>query len=138
MSRSGYSDECGTWDLIRWRGQVASAIRGRRGQAFLRDLLEALDAMPVKRLIDYELESDGEYCTLGVLGARRGLDMAKIDADDRTQVAAAFGIAQQLAAEIEFMNDDYWLGEIPEARWARMREWVASQISEDAAMSRSQ
>jgi hypothetical protein len=47
MSRSGYSDDHSEWDLIRWRGAVASAIRGKRGQAFLRELLVALDAMPV-------------------------------------------------------------------------------------------
>jgi hypothetical protein len=37
MSRSGYSDDLENWSLIRWRGAVASAIRGRRGQAFLRE-----------------------------------------------------------------------------------------------------
>ena len=38
MSRSGYSDDLDNWDLIRWRGQVSSAIRGKRGQGFLREL----------------------------------------------------------------------------------------------------
>ncbi|KGC50992.1 hypothetical protein DO66_5867 [Burkholderia pseudomallei] len=36
MSRSGYSDDCGGWSLIRWRGAVNSAIKGARGQKFLR------------------------------------------------------------------------------------------------------
>ena len=31
MSRSGYEDGLEMWDLIRWRGAVASAIRGKRG-----------------------------------------------------------------------------------------------------------
>ena len=34
MSRSGYTDECDGWELVRWRGAVNSAIRGKRGQAF--------------------------------------------------------------------------------------------------------
>jgi hypothetical protein len=37
MSRSGYSDDYGDdepWQLIMWRGAVASAFRGRRGQPF--------------------------------------------------------------------------------------------------------
>ena len=63
MSRSGYVDEIENWALIRWRGQVASAIRGRRGQRLLRDLLVALDAMPEKELIVHELETaSGGMC----------------------------------------------------------------------------
>lgn len=52
MSRSGYADWCDdNWAMIRWRGAVASAVRGKRGQAFLRELATTLDAMPEKRLI---------------------------------------------------------------------------------------
>jgi hypothetical protein len=51
MSRSGYTDDVEySWRSIMWRGRVVSAIRGKRGQALLRDLLAALDAMPDKRL----------------------------------------------------------------------------------------
>lgn len=32
MSRCGYSDDYDQWALIRWRGAVESAIRGKRGQ----------------------------------------------------------------------------------------------------------
>lgn len=57
MSRSGYVDDMDdTLALGRWRAQVASATRGKRGQKLLRDLLAALDAMPEKRLVAYELE----------------------------------------------------------------------------------
>lgn len=57
MSRSGYSEDYDGdhWDLIRWRGAVASSIRGKRGQAFLREALAALDAMPEKKLITGDL-----------------------------------------------------------------------------------
>lgn len=48
MSRSEYSENLDSWSLIRWRGQVVSAIRGKRGQAFLRELVDALEAMPEK------------------------------------------------------------------------------------------
>ena len=35
MSRSGYIDDMDdTWQFIKWRGQVASAIRGARGQGY--------------------------------------------------------------------------------------------------------
>ncbi|WP_236202204.1 hypothetical protein [Pseudomonas pseudonitroreducens] len=140
MSRSGYSDDCGGWNLICWRGAVNSAIKGKRSQAFLIELREALDAMPEKRLITEELEADGQFCTLGVLGAKRGIDMSNLAPDCRETVAAAFDIAPALAAEIVFKNDEYpggfydgsgkWSRETPEQRWQRMRNWVEASIQE--------
>jgi hypothetical protein len=65
VSRSGYSDGCEGWDLIRWRGAVESAIRGKRGQAFLKELLAALDALPEKKLVANELVTlQGQVCIL--------------------------------------------------------------------------
>ena len=143
MSRSGYSDDCDGWSLICWRGAVASAIRGKRGQAFLVELRGALDAMPDKRLVTDTLEADGQYCTLGALGAKRGLDMSQIDSHDRESVAKAFDIAEALAAEIVYENDDNpgefvqddtgrWklIRDTPERRWQRMRKWVESNIQQ--------
>lgn len=126
MSRSGYSDDCEQWSLIRWRGAVASSIRGKRGQAFLREMLAALDAMPDKRLIKDELAEPGHIdlghwglhegpplvCALGSVGVARGLDMSEIDPEDRESVASAFGIPHALACEIMYENDEvaggYW------------------------------
>ena len=129
MSRSGYSDDCDGWSLICWRGAVTSALKGRRGQEFLEQLAESLDEMPVKRLIAHNLEAQGEFCTIGVLGAKRGVHMANIDPNDREEVARVFGIAPAMAAEIVFMNDEgSYLAETPEQRWARMRKWVGEQL----------
>lgn len=128
MSRAGYNDDIDQWDLIRWRGQVASAIRGKRGQAMLRDLLAALDAMPVKALITEELEQDGDVCALGALGRARGIDMTELDPGEPVDVAAAFNIAEQLAREIVYENDEGGWKETAEERWTRMRKWVAGKI----------
>lgn len=143
MSRSGYSDDCGGWDLICWRGAVKSALKGKRGQAFLIELRDALDAMPDKRLVTDTLEADGQFCTLGVLGAKRGIDMSGIDSHCRESVSEAFGIAEAMAAEIVFENDEHpghyemqadgggkWVAEYPERRWKRMRNWVDSNIQQ--------
>lgn len=143
MSRSGYSDDCGGWDLICWRGAVKSALKGKRGQAFLIELRDAMDAMPDKRLVTDTLEADGQFCTLGVLGAKRGLDMARIDSHCRESVSQAFGIAKAMAAEIVFENDERdgkyelqadgrykLIHETPERRWLRMRKWVDSHIEQ--------
>lgn len=131
MSRSGYSDDCE--DINLWRGTVARAIGGKRGQAFLAELLAALDAMPVKQLIPEELEMGGEVCAIGSVGIKRGLDMSDLDVEEPRQIAKQFGIAPALVQEIEYMNDEgTYLPETPEERWTRMRAWVASQIADRA------
>ena len=128
MGRSGYSDDCD--NVAMWRGTVASSIRGRRGQVFLRELLTALDAMTEKRLIPDELELSGEVCAIGALGRQRGVDMSKMDPNDGDQVAAAFDIARHLALEVVYMNDEVGRWQTPEQRWQRMRGWVAAQIKQ--------
>lgn len=108
MSRHGYVDEWDdTWATIRWQGAVKSAIRGKRGQALLREMLAALDAMPEKWLAAESLvTAEGEYCALGVLGKARGLDIEALDPDDCDAVALAFGISPTLVREIVYTNDE--------------------------------
>jgi hypothetical protein len=132
VSRSGYSDDCDGWALIRWRGAVKSATSGKRGQKLLTDIAAAMDAMPVKRLVADSLTTPtGEFCTLGVVGHAQGIDIAALDPEDSDAVAKAFGIAPALAKEIVFKNDEGgWPNETPEMRWTRMREWTRRRIKE--------
>lgn len=133
MSRSGYVEDgfMNQLEFGRWRGAVRRAIRGQRGQAFLRDLAREMDAMPVKTLIDGDLiTSEGDCCTIGVICKARGLDVSQVDPHDRDQVADLVGIAPAMAAEIEFENDDdFGPGQTPEQRWVRMRKWVDDQLA---------
>jgi hypothetical protein len=129
MSRHGYNDDINQWQMIKWRGQVASAIRGRRGQLLLVALRDALDAMPERALIAGELvEENGDVCALGCLAKARGMDVSEVDPEDSDQVADVFGIAPQLAREIVYENDEGAWGETPEQRWERMRKWVGAHI----------
>lgn len=135
MSRAQYDDCLDSWDLIRWRGAVAQATRGARGQAFLREMLAALDAMPEKRLIRNELvRADGAVCALGAVACARGLDASKIEPEEPEQVAGAFGIAPALAREIAYENDETHvmrgdaLYDEGERLWRHMRAWVQKQI----------
>lgn len=145
MSRSGYTDDgwYNPWGLICWRGAVASALRGKRGQMFLLEMLTALDALPVKRLVKDELVDVDhmsfshwglhEYesvCAIGAVGKRRGVDMEKMDPEDYYEVAGEFNIAMAMAQEIMWVNDEGAYRETPEERYARVRKWVASQITE--------
>ena len=138
MNRACYSESCDGWDLIRWRGAVKSAIRGKRGQGFLRELLDTLDQMPEKKLISDELVTPaGEVCALGSVMVKRGIDTSDIELEDADQIGSKLNIAPALVREIEFLNDsfmDYWRTtnseEVASSRWHYMRAWVASKIQE--------
>lgn len=109
MSRSGLYEDDGEDTLAhgRWRGAVMSAIRGKRGQAFLRELADALDAMPEKHLVAGALQSeDGCHCTLGVIGLKRGLDVASMDVDDYDAIAGSLQVNAKIAQEIMWENDE--------------------------------
>jgi len=130
MSRSGYSYDCENLEL--WRNAVERAIKGKRGQKFLRELADAMDAMPAKRLISGALidETTGEVCAIGAVCKARGLDVSRVEVFDPQAVGGAVGIARALAAEIEWINDeDDRSTETPEQRWQRVRGWVDSQIA---------
>lgn len=149
MSRAGYSEDCDDlWAHIRWRGAVTSALRGRTGQAFLVELRAALDVMAEKRLAKEVLVEETEVaavdgkppvplvhaCALGVVAQARGLDTAKIDIDDYDNIHAPFGIANALAREIIWENDESWpYPKTPEERWRKMRWWVESKIEQRRA-----
>lgn len=137
MSRSGYSDDCENLNL--YRASVDRAVRGKRGQAFLREMAAALDAMPVKELITDRVVEDGSVCAIGSVALARGIDVSTLDVHNGTRVAARFGIAPALACEIAYANDecgDYrhrdtdgrYREETPAERWTRMREWVARYL----------
>lgn len=135
MSRSGYSDDHEGWASICWRGAVNSALKGARGQAFLKEALVALDALEPKALIAESLSVNGGVCTLGAVGAARGIDMAPLEGyegRDNSRVAArAFDIAPAMAAEIMFHNDEgNYRDETDEQRYTRMHKWIVAQIKE--------
>lgn len=138
MSRSGYTDDCDdTWEMIRWAGILKSARRGKRGQAFFRELVAALDAMPEKRLVEGALETEeGAVCALGCLGRAKGVRLAELSPKpdefgdeewDHDALGAAFNVAPSLAREVMYRNDDYF-GGTPEQRWEKVRDWAARQI----------
>jgi len=146
MSRSNYSDDCENLGL--WRGAVQRATFGYRGQAFLRKLRDALDAMPDKRLIaDAIKDEHGNVCALGAVDPTVEIYHAE-------ELAEHFGIARALAAEIVYINDErgegdwvrgegpaqnpwgyppyVWVACTPEERWRQVRAWVGEQIIGEA------
>ncbi len=131
MSRSGYSEDLDQQELALYRGRVTRALKGKRGQSFLKELASEMDAMPVKELIAEELiNSEGKCCAIGVVCKSRGLDVSSVDYEDSEAVGNMVGIAQTMAAEIEFINDDdfAWKEETPHQRWERVRKWISRQL----------
>lgn len=130
MSRSGYSDDCEHLGL--YRHAVDRAITGRRGQAFLRELITALDTMPAKRLAAGLFVDGDQVCAMGAVAVVRGLDTSTLDESEPYEVGAFLGIPTALAAEIAFENDErpHYRGvdETDEGRWQRMRDWATDHI----------
>lgn len=163
MGRSGYVESDGfgdydTWDYIRQCGARKSALRGKRGQAFLRRLAAALEAMPVKSLCAIPSAEDGhwegcwgepgrrfveapgadrlglptgEVCALGSLARLNGIDPSAIDATDHKGLAKMFDVAPTVIRDIEWENDEACGS--GEERWKRLREWVQENLIEPAA-----
>ena len=128
MSRSGYTEDGENYEL--YRATVKRAIKGKRGQAFLKELAAAMDAMPVKELIDEELVSEKGCCAIGVVCKARGLNTENVDIYDAAAIGKLVNISKSMAAEIEYYNDEYYEfpEEDPASRWQRMRNWVEKRI----------
>ena len=130
MNRSGYTDDCDEDEADEWRRKVADAIASPQGQAFLRELATALDALPDKWLIEEQLvDEEGDYCAIGAVCRARGIDTEGMDGDGMECVAERLGVPWPLAAEIVNENDGF--RETPAARWQRMRKWVERHITQE-------
>ena len=143
MSRSGYSEDLDNWALIRWRGAVASAIKGKKGQALLKEMEAALLALPEKRLCTGWVDPEAsEVCALGSVALKRKMDAGKhrIDSFEElaqefledvaaNEVSDEFGIADAMAQEITYVNDEHGrYDETPAQRYERVLAWVRKQI----------
>lgn len=135
MSRSNYSDECEHLGL--YRNTVRRSINGARGQAFLRELRDALIAMPDKRLTADAFTTETSCCAMGAVALARGIDrdqLAYVNTYDADDAAKLLGISHALAAEIAFENDDEWGRGMTDAeRYGHMLAWAEKRIVEPAA-----
>jgi hypothetical protein len=127
-----------------WHANLRRAMQSKRGQAFMQELLEALDALPQKRLIQGAMEQSGEVCALGAVGLKRGMELDGLDSRDHDEIADAFGISSMLAQEIAYWNDQGmeacllgltdgggWTENSPEDRFTFVRAWVVARLGEN-------
>src|SRR3990167_8382977 len=147
-------DDNAQWAYIRWQGRCASVMRGRPAQRYFRELIEALDVMPVKRLIASDLcrvefnpdDSERfEVCAVGQMIVHRRVaagedreavlrSMATLEGEgsDETarQAQAHLGMTYTLGWLIAEANDETFSesSTTPEQRWERMRAWATEHI----------
>ncbi len=118
-----------------YRQAVENAIKGKKGQALLKDLEAALLGMAKKRLISGVLCKEGEVCALGALAVYRGkLDPfteSLIDAD-ATEISgwarSVLKATDSLSTEIQWENDAVD-GETPEECYERVLRWTRAQLT---------
>lgn len=159
MSRITYRDIDSAedqWAAIRWGGAAKQAVNGKRGQAALKELVGALEALPSKRLITDQWAANGDVCALGALDVhnlakRTGMnwDAARLvvqqctvqewddywgdkyDDDVEGSVALAqsrLGLTYTLAWVIVEANDEQFYVSTPEERYRKVVDWAKRQI----------
>jgi len=124
-----------------WRANLRRTMQSERGQAFLQELLEALDALPQKRLIQGAMQQGREVCALGAVGLKRRINLGGLDSRNHDELAAAFGISSMLVQEIAYWNDQgmeaclfglteggRWKVNTPESRFTFVRAWVVARL----------
>lgn len=136
--RIGYSEDedfPGQFEL--WQANCQRSLGGSAGQNTLRELEQALIALPEKRLIAGELENaEGEVCAIGALAKHRGLTSADIHADpeEMEEVGIELGMPRLVAWKIVEVNDvelgerKYRIPYTPEERYELMLSWVRGRI----------
>ena len=106
--RLNYSDEedfPGQFEI--WQANCRRSIRGKKGQAELREFEKALLALPEKRLIKDALRDEHSgVCAIGCYARHKGLDLSKFDPEDESDaVGVAAGMPRLVAWEVVALND---------------------------------
>ncbi len=132
--RINWSDEAdypGQFDL--WQANCERSMRGRKGQAELKELRVALLALPEKRLIHELLQDEeGGVCAIGAYAKHRGVDLTNFDVDSNTDDAGiAGGMPPLVAWKVVEMNDLQFDHITPEQRYDKMLAWVESKIAQE-------
>lgn len=133
-----------------YHANTERALKGKRGQAFLKELEAALLMLPEKVLIEGSICREGAVCANGALALKRKVDAGmqipealkwleenKPDDDfnggDAGQTGdfmeKHFGILSRLAVHTAFVNDEHRQTDHSDhGRYEKVLSWVRSQI----------
>lgn len=154
MSRIGYSeDEDYPGQFGLWQANCDRSLQGKAGQAILRELEQALLALPEKRLIAGKLEDEeGAVCAVGALKKFKGVPEIKSNPDnDMEDVGVELGMPRLVAWKVVCLNDieisgndlvwtagpyrwpaerpHLYIPVTPETRYEKVLAWVREQIA---------
>lgn len=153
MRFEGDFDELFPGQTWLWEANVERNFSGRPGQRKLRELRDALLALPEKRLIETRLADEkGNVCALGALAVKHRVDQgeprervlaemaARTSSDDgwvdtweaeqgTLAEAEACGVKTPMAVTVAYENDcGPSSKETPEQRYVRVLAWVEKRI----------
>jgi len=103
------------------------SINSKRGQAFLRELILALNALPEKILIYGDFENSDGYCVMGACLKYRNLNVREID-DSNEGLGSIFNIHTEFIEKVIDVNDSPRIIETQTKRWHRVRDWAVSNL----------
>lgn len=157
MSRVYYSDDeefPGEFNLQ--EANTNRSMRGKQGQAVLREMEAALVALPRKRLIQGAVACDGDVCAVGAVlavrkataegvsveeaTARLGVELGERweqEDDDTQQRGEDAGMPRLVAWRLVALNDvdfgDEYIGRAitPEQRYEKVLAWVQEHLRSD-------
>lgn len=97
-------------------------------KTFCTELIEALDALPVKVLIRDNYEHNCEFCALGSWGRFRGFDIAELSFEHISYITGLdITFVGNLAKENDGFEGTY------EERWAYMRNYAQQMLDKQVA-----
>lgn len=113
-----------------YEANCSRSLCGKKGQAELRILRDALLAMPKKELIHEALhDEDGGMCAIGAYAQAKGVDIKTLDPEDATdEVGQEAGMPRLVAWTVVMKNDIDFDRHTPEKRYQAMLNWVNLQI----------
>ncbi len=142
MSRFGeYGDDDGLpghWHEI----DVARSIDGPKGQRRMREIVDALLALPERVLIEGAIsarcgdEPSPSVCFVGAIALHKGVEVARIRRGwedqyggmDTITLGKQAGLTLALANRCAALNDVTWEGVDPEERWRRAYRWACARV----------
>ncbi len=121
-----------------------NALAGKRGQAALKELAEALLALPEKKLLEGQLYNEkDEVCAVGAMAVHRKMKKGMTRAEAVAELSKKYGddchstidcgmadvgLLGCLAAEFAYINDEEACASTPEERYEIVLKWVREQI----------
>lgn len=117
--------------LALWQANLNRHLLGKKGQRYLRELKDALLALPEKRLIAGALAKNGEVCAIGALIVKRKqATLGELEGmeDDSADYAKSLGIPYLMAWAVVCENDYTLEHCTPEGRYERLLNWVEARL----------